>query len=1707
MDKKIAHTVFEEIVKKHSLKVAIETGETRITYSDLNISANRISHLLKLIGCEKGTIVNVIAHSSIQLVSALLAIFKRGGIYLPVDLTFSEKRLRQVFGETFNGILIVTADAYDSVIALAGNLAIKINHLIVIDEFDRIKLYSDQEGDLVSIAFNETAEWKINPILEVNGDSSNYIFYTSGSTGEGKAIVGAHASLSHFIHWEIKEFNIDDSFRVCQLTQITFDASLRDIFVALISGGTLCIPPADIKTNPAQLLRWLEKSKISLIHCVPSLFRVLTKELTMGEYTPYDFSHLQYILMAGELLYAKDIINWRKIVGNQIQLVNFYGPTETTLIKTFYRIKEISENPSQIIPAGIPISNTIIAIVNDGHLCITGEMGEIYIKTPFATKGYYKNEKLTNECFVQNPLLNDVKDIVYKTGDLGRFLPDGTIEVLGRSDSQVKVNGIRIELVEVERALLEQEKITGAVVKTHRTNDNLLSLIAYYTGEKIDVKQLRDALGKVLNQQIMPSYFIYLEEFPLNINGKVDKKALPLPEDALMNDADFEHPTGSIENILAEFWKEILGLKKIGRNVSFFSIGGQSLRAIQLLSRIDREFGVNLKIEDVFTQHTIQKLAYFISNSLTTEYKQINPVIENDHYPLSSSQRRLWVLSQFEESNIAYNMPGVYVFEGNLDSKALEYSFNTLLERHESLRTVFKENEQGEIRQFINPVSDTGFRMVYQDLRFEKKQEKKLKDLVQSDLIRPFNLASGSLIRAGLYQVKNNKWVFTYIMHHIINDGWSMEILIKELLLFYNAYIKGENNPLIPLCIHYKDYAVWQEEQLNGEQLNVHKSYWLKQFEGELPVLELPVNKVRPAVKTYNGDTISKCVNSRISKGIKSLSQEQECTLFMSLLAAVNTLLYRYTGQEDIIIGSPIAGRKHIDLEDQIGFYANTLALRTRFKGEESYQELLANIKRVTLDAYEHQIYPFDELVDSLNLRRDMSRNALFDVMIVLQNAETKTMLEQHSLSDLKISKYELGENLNSKFDLLFNFVEVGEEIQVSIEYNSDISTKNAVLQLADHFVQLLEVIIVHPDKAINELDFLSSKEKNKLLERFNDTSVDYSKNMTVISLFEEQVEKTPGKIAVVFEEKELSYEDINKQSNQLARYIQSTAGVKRGDSIGVLLDRSEWSVISMISIMKLGCTYVPTDMSLPRPRIQFMLEDSGSKALIVINKLESKISGDYSKGVSLIELDKLPEEMDSSNLGLNIEGSESSFIIYTSGSTGNPKGVEQTHLTLHNLILWDINGAGLYTGLHAKQKHLQFSSFSFDSSLHDVYYVLSTGGELHVINESLRRDLSSLKDYILEKEIVTLSMPYAALKAMFSEIPTEEFEGHSIQEIISTGEQLYVSGGLRIFLRNNPAVKIHNFYGPSETHVVTGISYCFQDEEIPEKASIGKPIHNTYIYILNKQMQLVPIGVEGEIYIGGWNLAKGYIGNSDLTAKKFIKDPFKKGEVIYHSGDIGKWLPNGEVEYIRRSDDQIKINGYRIELGEIESTLRGNEQIEEAIVVTKEIAHGDRELVAYLVSKTDLITSDVRNYLSKRLPVYMIPAYYVQLEKLPLTSNGKVDKKRLPDPENLGMKTGIAYMAPRNETEAKLVKIWEEILGRDHIGVNDNFFELGGNSLKVTRLITRIKKQFIIKVDIKDVFLEPTIERIAANLDTLLWLKNPANMEQENADIERLIF
>lgn len=1678
-------SLFETCVERYTDTTALIFERESISYGDLNQRANRIAHYLTYEAkITKQESVGILQGRGIDYIVTILGILKAGGAYIPLEMDAPDDRLKFIIQEAVVKTLIIEK-TFGKRVRQFLNIGSNLENILVVDSDDLRETFS---GYKTLTSKNALKSYAVtNLTVDIQPDSRAYIIYTSGSTGTPKGVIVGHKSVVRLVK-NTNYISIDSNQTILGLSNFSFDGSVFDIFGALLNGAKLVITPQESIANPVSLNRIIQSHHVSVFFVTTTLFNALVEEGLS------DVGKLACILFGGEQVSVSHVRKFKTLYP-AIRLIHVYGPTENTTFSTYYDIKIVPESVATI-PIGQGIANTTCYVLDDHQaLQPIGVIGELYVGGEGLSSGYLNNPELTSAKFIANPFVKGEQ--LYKTGDLVRWLPSGQIEFVGRRDNQVKIRGFRIELGEIERVLRENDIIDDAIVLVKLNALDEKELCAYVVAsQEVDTAALANYINNYLPSYMVPVHWIHLDKFPLNRNGKVDKHMLVSHSiNELSNKEEKIEPRTETEIKVAAIWKKILGLEKVRLNDNFFERGGHSLKATKFVNQVYKDLGIQLDLRDLFTHTLLEDHVKLIETAIQSSYSGIERAKEAPCYPLSPSQRRLWIVSQFKAGNVAYNISGKYKFEGPLDKNALARAYRSLVERHEVLRTVFREDESGEVKQWIRSSHEFTTELNYVDLRNDPDAEDKIKLLAQQECERSFDLGSGPMVSANLYQWNDNSHVFIFVIHHIIADGWSVPVVIKELSQFYNAYRKETIATLRPLKIHYKDFSEWQLKQLDKGKLQEDRKYWLTKFEGVPPVLEMPTDKIRPALKSFSGGEIVFEINQETTQLLKSFVHKEGCTIFMGLLGAVLVLLNRYTKQEDIVIGSPIAGREHIDLEDQIGFYVNTLVLRTTFESSDSFRSLLANVRKVTLDAYKHQAFPFDELIKDLNLVRHSSRQPLFDVMVTLHNAETdKTDHWAQSLSDIKISGYKGEAYRNSKFDLNFDFRETESGVFAMLEYDTDLFNKETANRIASHLMQILEIILKQPDCSIDHLPYLTSFEQQQLLSDFNSTTIEHKNSYTVVDLFEKQVAKTPEHAALVFEENAFTYIELNQLANQFGRYLQET-GVKSGDHVFMITDRSEWSVISMIGILKCGGVYIPVDKAWPATRIDLVLKEYKAKFVITD---DDRLASTFENSIRLDRTLNL-KDFNHENLECSIDRSSSSYIIYTSGSSGIPKGVDQTHLTLYNLMQWEINRAGLLHG----QKHLQFSSFAFDSSLNDTFFALSTGGEVHVLSHETRSDLLLLRDYIIEKKIGAVSMPFAALNALFSEIHLDNFKDHSIRDIISTGEQLYVTGGLRKFLEENPSVSIFNLYGPSETHVVTGVHYSFSRQEIPIKATLGKPIDNTKIYILDGNFQLVPKGVEGEIYIGGSNLAVGYYGMTDMTKAVFIRNPLNSTEIVYRSGDIGKWLDNGEIEYLGRKDNQIKINGFRIELEEIELALKSCQLLEDAVVLNRPDNRGVKSLVAYITLKQQATVEVIRSFLKLSLPDYMVPSAFVVVDEIPLTSNGKVDKRELALKEGIEMSNEVSYVAPTNDVEEHLVKIWTEVLGLPEIGIKNNFFTLGGHSLKATIVLAKIYSHYGVRIPIENFFSFPTIEDQAKELTSQLWMKEQALMQQDDSNLE----
>jgi tyrocidine synthetase-3 len=1142
-----------------------------------------------------------------------------------------------------------------------------------------------------------------------------------------------------------------------------------------------------------------------------------------------------------------------------------------------------------------------------------------------------------------------------------------------------------------------------------------------------------------------------------NLDMDIPAKIQPITKSTSKVELKGKESYTGTEQRLAEIWAEILGYKEISVTEDFYQLGGDSITVSFLTSRIHQEFNVELTLRQIFESSTIEAIGEIIEKAPKSKYVSIEAVPQKEYYIVSSAQKRLFILEQFEGVGTSYNFSGVFEVIGKIERERFENTIKQLLERHESFRTSFELIGVVPMQR-IHPEVD--FRLHYQELALtpgEVSPEETITGIIQ-EFIQPFDLRQAPLVRVGLLKISDNRRLLMFDMHHIITDGTSMNILIRDFMAIYN----GET--LTDLRIQYKDFSEWQHELFKGESIKRQEAYWLDRFAGEIPVLDLPTDYQRPAVQSFAGEAIHFRLDEALTGQLNQLAIQNGVTLYMVLLGVYTILLAKYSGQEDIIVGSPIAGRPHADLENIIGMFVNTLTMRNYPVGNKTFLEFLAEVKVSALQAYENQDYPFEELVEKLDLKRDLSRNPLFDCMFVFQN----TRMETQTIGGLDFSPYPL-KNETAKFDLTLLAFQQNEELIFSLEYGVKLFKPETIQRMIEHFRRLIVEAVSQPGLKVSELEMLTKAEKRQLINEFNDTKTEYPRGKTIQELFEEQVKRTPGNIALVYENRQMTYEELNQKANQLAQVLRKK-GVKAESIVGIMVERSLEIIIGIMGILKAGGAYLPIDPEYPIDRIEYLLEDS--QAILVITQRE--IATKFKLQTKALCLEEIKfTAMEIANLAPVTTTKDLAYLIYTSGSTGKPKAVMIEQQGLVNYITW---AAKKYLNGENNSFPL-YTTIAFDLTVTSIFTPLITGNKIIIFGNDGNK--LALEDVITDNRVDIIKLTPAHLRL----VQGLDIGKSNVKCLIVGGEQLETEIARTIYDKFNGKVEIYNEYGPTEATVGCMIYRFNKAKDKRNAVPIGVPADNVRIYILDRNLKPVPINVNGELFIAGDGLARGYLNQPELTGEKFIANPYVKGERMYRTGDSARMLPDGQIEYIGRIDNQVKIRGFRIELGEIENQLVKYEAIQEVVVISGEDKTGGKYLCAYLTAAKDLSVSEIREYLSKELPDYMIPSYFVQLEKLPLTPNGKLDRKALPEPERNLIK-GTEYEAPQTETELELVRFWQDLLEVEQIGINNHFFTIGGHSLKAMVLVSRIHKELNVEIPLAEIFKKPTIKELAQYIE-----------------------
>jgi len=1652
------HELFEQQVEETPAAVAVVQGRIEVSYRELEERANRLGNYLRKLGVGPEVRVGICVGRSVEMVVGLLGILKAGGAYVPLDPTYPAERIRYMVEDSQAGVVITE----EKLLQKLPEGGIRVVCL-------------DQQGEEIAGESGRRAR------SGVQAESMAYIYYTSGSTGRPKGVVMAHSGIVNYMRWGVEAYEARGGHGAAVHSSIAVDLTLTN-FLPLFVGEKMVL--AEEMPGVEGLVELLQgKPEWSLLKVTPTHLTLLNTRLTAEE-----MRHSTRVLVIGaDNLVAEPTLVWREQAPG-VKLVNEYGPTETVVGCSIYRI-EAGAPRSGGMPIGKPIANMRMYLLDkEGQPVPVGVVGELYIGGIGVARGYWGRPELTAERFLPDPYGGEAGGRYYRTGDRARLLGDGDVEFLGRVDHQVKIRGYRIEPAEVEAVLSGCAGVQKAMVVVREDVPGEKRLVGYVAvGDKgrsgvPGVGELREYLKERLPEYMVPSAWVMMEELPVRGSGKIDPKDLPRPEQQGLEELETAGPRTPEEEILCGIFAEVLNLDRIGVGRNFFEAGGHSLLATRAISRMRSVFGVELPFRALFEVPTAAGLAERIVAARGARTDSVMPIVhvsrESD-LPLSYAQQRLWFLNQLEPESAAYHIPFAVRLSGELNLEILEKSVNAIVRRHEVLRTSFA-TRNGNPVQVIS--AELNLNVEVADLRHMEglQREAEIRRLAAAESARPFDLERGPLLRMKLLQLEEQDHVLLAVMHHIVSDGWSVGIMMREFAELYSSCLRGEESRLPRLEIQYADFAVWQRQWLQGRILEEQLGYWRKQLAG-VPMLEMPTDYPRPTVTSHRGAKVELRVGRDLTEKLRELGRREGVTLFMTLLAGCKVILSRYANQHDIAVATPIANRNRIETEALIGFFVNTLVLRTEVSGDLDFKQVLTRVRHVALDGYQHQDVPFEKLVEELQPERDRSRSPLFQVMLVLHNTEQQVL----QLPGLRVSGCAIESGIE-KFDLSLGLWESADGLGGEISYACDLYKAETIERLAGHLRQVLEQMVSGPGCRIGELVLLTAEEREQVLVGWNQTKAEYPLGC-VHQLFEEQAARTPDAVAVICGEQNLTYGELNEKAERLASYLVE-AGVEIETRVGIYLRRSLELLIGVLGVLKAGATYVPVEPGLPKERIEYMMENAGIEWVLV----EAATLGDLAlAGVDVVMMDGAGTDADwLEEMSMEERRSETeevrmrkriltaenlAYIIYTSGSTGQPKGVAVTHHGLANYLQWAVRAYDFRPGTPS----LWHSSLSFDLTVTSIYPALLTGGCIEILPQSA--EFRDIPEHLGFGNQYLLKLTPGHLQILNGLLEKDSGTAKKAKALVIGGEMLRY-GDLDFWLSAAPGARLINEYGPTETVVGCCIYEVTGNEQLRGSVPIGKAISNTRMYILDELLQPVPVGMKGEIYIGGAGVARGYWDRPELTGERFVPDPFSQtgGERLYRAGDVGRYRSDGNIEYLGRTDHQVKLRGYRIELGEIESVLATHSAVRQAVVVAREDEQDDKRLVGYVVLADGhgIPTLDqLKNHLRTRLPEYMVPAALVALDRIPLTPNGKLDTRALPKLET----TTVADDVPLyDEITAQLEKIWRELLKAPRIGLRQTFFELGGHSLLALKLIRRIKEQFGRELALSAVFEAATVEQMS---------------------------
>ena len=1641
---------FHDQARRTPDAAALQFGTRIWTYRELDASCLALAVRLRNAGTRAATVVALQGARSPALVAAMTATTMCGGVFVVLDPDLPKARRERMLGDA--GATVLCHIAYDSANALDLALGPACALLRIDPELADVAPLGDLSNTFEPV--------------RAQPDDAICVVFTSGSTGHPKPVLASHKGLAHLVQWHATKFAVAAQDSVALLSSLSFGMMLRDVYVPLTTGATLCIPEDADFRDP---LAWCGRQGITIIHTTPTVLDTWLR-LGAGRALPLK---IRWVFAAGEPLTDVVVRAWRSRFPSSSGIVNLYGSTEASFTKCFYVVPEKVEPGLQ--PVGLSLPDTQALVFGPtGVPCGIGERGEIAIRTPYLSLGYLGLDDETRRKFRPNAQRNDPRDLLYFTGDVGRYRADGMLELAGRLDDQVKIRGVRIEPAEVTATLADLPGVAQCIVLARRThNEAPAELIAYVVaeaGSHLATATMRQHLGARLPAAMVPRAFVVMDRLPRLPNGKLDRSRLPVPEATAAEVAERMAPSTPVEEMVWALWSEALNQRDFGVRDNFFDLGGHSLLAMQVISRLCEKLGVDLTTRSIFDAPTVAELAEIAQHKMLRAVAgshlpiaRLSSSARTGLLPPSAAQLRMYFWHEFARGSALYNVPVVLSLHGCVDPAALQSSLRALMQRHDLLCSRWVVTGSVPMLAFD---AGTQWRMNHIALRDDANASKqqRFEELAAHEAQARFELTREGPMRATLVTLDPQEQRLLWTLHHSVCDGWSVGVLIDELCQLYGALSQGRAAELPEPELQYADFAAWERQWLDNGVRESEMAYWMQHLKGVPAAIELPTDRQRPVVQRFHGARVPIVFSTARLGALRALAKRTRTSLFMVVAAAWQALMHRYSAQSTVVTGTVVANRDRRELERVVGYLANTLALRTDFDCALTVAGLLAQVKATALSAYEHQHLPFEEIVEALKLPRDTSRMPLIQTMVVLQAADQG----ERACGSLRIERDTLP-SPGAKLDLTLELREQNETLRGCIEYDSDLFDPITMERMVVHLTLLADAMCADESRPVLELPMLDEAERSGLITGWNDTRQAFDEQLHVQRAFEQQVRRTPDAVALTFDDGHLSYGELNAQANRLAHHLRGQ-GVGPDVIVAVCLERSLQLVLALMAVLKAGGAFLALDPDLPAERLAFQLDDTGAPIVLTHSRLLARLP--HGAAQHIVCCDLLQHNLASSddhNPECRTRPEHLAYVIYTSGSTGQPKGVLLPHAGLAN------HGQWLQYQLRptAADRVLQLTSISFDASLVELFMPLCCGASVVLLPAGEQRDSAAVARQLLDRGITILQMVPSALRALLDE---PGFMPGRLRYVISGGEALDLSLAQQLQQRL-PHAKIGNFYGPTENSI--DATHCEWPIEMgaSQTVPIGRPIANVQCYVLDAQMQPVPAGVVGELYIGGRGLARGYLNRPDLTAQRFVPNPFANGQRLYRSGDMVRLRGDGNIEFCGRADSQVKMRGYRIELGEIEAALAAQPRVRHCAVMVREEAQGLKRLVAYVVG-ADIEVVAIKRSLTTLLPEYMVPSQFVLLEAMPSLPNGKIDRKALPTPRHFD--SAASAIAPRNAREQAVWDIWRAVLKIERFGVYDNFFELGGHSLVAMQVVAKVRAAFQLELPLRDLFDAPTVAALA---------------------------